>query len=261
MSGRLTDGFREIIELPWSEFVELEQNPDATNFDAIITSIARAAVKGNLRAIQTALDRLDGKIAAEIEVEYPKFYTIYPRATRTADDPDIIDANGHSKLITTGKVNLPYEPVVDMGSGVKKMTIGLEEEEEELPTGSLRAVLEKMLASPKKIVDDMIGAVAYIDQGDLQYGDPKVKSVIVAGLMRLVHEGRISAVFEVFDQIDGKVADKYKMLGDDVYMQNFALVAPAGAYKNEDGVYVVEADNTTNSWVTRLEEKAGGKRR
>lgn len=80
-----------------------------------------------------------------------------------------------------------------------------------------------------------------------------VKSVIVAGLMQLVHKGRISAVFEVFDQIDGKVADKYKLLGD-TKVYRYDAIAPAGAVKNEDGIYQLADDNMTAVWGARLEQ-------
>jgi hypothetical protein len=75
--------------------------------------------------------------------------------------------------------------------------------------------------------------------------------------MKLVHDGRMGAVFEVFDQLDGKVADKYKILGGDVHFKNYATIAPAGAVRNEDGIYQVYSDKITNSWVARLEQTRG----
>lgn len=240
MSGRLTDGFRDIIEMRWDEFVRLENSTSATNFDAVICSIARGASKGNLRSIQASLDRLDGKIATEIDVEYPKFYTLYPRATSVDTSTPLISA---PKVPTSTPPPIPIKP-----------------EDEELPTGSIRAVLDRMLDAPKSIVDEILTASTQIDEGSLAYGNPLVKSVIVAGLMRLVHKGKIGAVFEVFDQIDGKVADTYKMLGDDVYMTNYGAIAPAGATLNENGVYQIVNDNVTNSWVMRLEDRENAKK-
>lgn len=251
MSGRLTEGFRNIIELRWSEFVEMEQSLDGTNFESIITAIARAGQKGNLRAIQTALDRLDGKIATEIEMEFPKFYHIYPYATKTADDPAIIDVVDRDYKFPEDGDPVKIEPYITGSPADVEEQMAAEEE---LPTGSLRIVLEKMLHSPKAIVSEILATAKCVDEGDLTKGDPMVKSVIVAGLMKLVHEGRMSAVFEVFDQIDGKVAEKFKLLGNDVFVKKFDLVAPAGAVKNEDGVYQIEAEVMTNIWAARLEQ-------
>jgi len=238
MSGRITAGFREIIEMRWSEFVLMEANAGQSNFDSIVSSLVRACTKGNLRAIQTSLDRLDGKVATEIEVEYPKFYTLYPQATKTADSPLIIDGDSGTTPVASVEKTEP-EPVVP----------------EELPTGSLRSVLDRMLDSPKKTVLEILGSVELVDEGDLSKGNPLVKSVIIAGLMKLVHEGKVSAIFEILEQIDGKVADKFKILGSDVFMYNYVEIAPAGAEKNEDGIYQISADNTTDSWVSRLEER------
>lgn len=259
MSGKITDGFRDLIELEWTDFRAIEQDEGISNFDAVICALVRSCMKGNLRAIQTALDRLDGKIAAEIEVEYPKFYTIYPNATKTADDPSIIDGDDpHIVTLKDGVMTIPKDDGrVTIGGATDLDELAVETEE--LPTGSLRAVLEKMLNAPKQIVTEIIGTATLIDNDQPTKSNVYVKSVIIAGLMKLVHEGRISAVFEVLDQIDGKVADKIKMLGNDFYLVRYDTIAPAGAVKNEKGVYQIEANNTTDTWALRLGAGKGGR--
>lgn len=241
MSGKLTDGFRELLDLRWSEFVAKEADPDQDNFTSIVVSLVRAAQKGNLRAIREALDRLDGKIATEIEVEYPKFIYRYPFATSVAK------GSVTSKELPVGELPAPAVTTADAAT--------------ELPTGSLRAVLERMLAARKDTVARILGSAATVDAGDKSKGDPYVKSVMVAGLLDLVHKGKLSAIFEVFEQIDGKVADKIKLLGDDVYIDNYSEVAPAGAIKGEDGVYILESPDVTNSWALRLEQENRNGRR
>lgn len=251
MSGNLlTDGFRELIDKRWSEFREIEMDESGDNFEAIICALARACQKGNLRAIQVGLDRLDGKIAQQVEVEMPKFYTRYPNA----------------KSVVGGDIDTYELPEGTKGEPLATVTLKasaadldeLDAEAQELPTGSLRVVLEKMLHSPKQIVTNILATAEAVDAGDTSKGDPFVKSVIVAGLMSLVHKGKLNAVFEVFEQIDGKVAEKIKVLGD-VYITRYDEIAPAGAVKNADGVYELAAENTTNAWVSRLE--ADNKRR
>lgn len=246
MNGNsLTDGFRDLIDKRWSEFRAIETDESGDNFESIITSLARACQKGNLRAIQVGLDRLDGKVAMEIEVEYPKFYVRYPNAKSVA-------------VSETDTYKLPESTEGEpLGTYVIKASAAdldeLAAESQELPTGSLRVVLEKMLHSPKQLVTDILETAKLVDDGDTSMGDPYVKSVIVAGLMQLVHKGKLNAVFEVFDQIDGKVADKIKVLGGDVYLNRYDEAAPAGAVKNADGIYEISAENTTNQWAARLE--------
>jgi hypothetical protein len=255
MSGKaLTEGFRSVIELRWSEFILFESDMNGSNFDGAIAALVRACRKGNLRAIQTALDRLDGKVAMEIEVEYPKFYTLYPNATKTADDPSIIEIDGGRLAEVEPIPDNPHELMLVDGPHDKDV---VQDPEEELPTGSLRKVLEKMIHSSKKVTTAILESADSLESGDVPLMDPHVKSVIVAGLMKLVHDGRMGAVFEVFDQLDGKVADKYKILGGDVHFKNYATIAPAGAVRNEDGIYQVYSDKITNSWVARLEQTRG----
>lgn len=232
----LTERFREMLEWKWSDFVKVERDELASNFEAVLVSIIRACSKGDLRSIKTSLDRMDGKIAEEIQVEYPKFYLLYPNATEVADDPS--SGAGSKKALPSAPDEVSPPPA--------------DGEPEELPTGSVRAVLERMLDAPKTIVPAILLAAETVDSGSTAKGNPSVKSVVVAGLMNLVHKGRMSAVFEVFNQIDGKVADKVKLLGEDVYMYRYDTVAPAGAVKNSDGVYQLAADNITDSWVLRL---------
>lgn len=241
MAGRITEGFRAILELKWSDFRKLEVDPNQSNFNSVITAFVRACLKGNLRAIQVALDRVDGPIANEIEVEYPQFYTLYPNATLVADDSKIIDIVEFEPDHNRDVIVIPAEP-------------------EELPTGSLRVVLDKMMDSPKQTVTNIIGWVGLVDNGDTSMGDPRVKSVIIAGMMQLVYSGRVNAIFEIMNQIDGKIHEKYKILGSDVFIYNYGTIAPAGSVKNSDGIYQITADNTTNAWVARLEESNGRKK-
>jgi hypothetical protein len=87
-----------------------------------------------------------------------------------------------------------------------------------------------------------------------------VKSVIVAGLLKMAHNGSLSAIFEVFDNLDGKLVDKIRVLGDDVFLTSYDTIAPWGAVKNEEGVFVLEAENTSSSWTVSLKRKQEGGR-
>jgi hypothetical protein len=234
VAGRnLTDSFREIIEWHWSDFVDKERDDSVSNFDSVLIVLIRACAKSDMRAIKEGLNRLDGKVAERLQVEYPKFYLLFPNASKTA-----------GRAPAGEEFSVPSSPAEVLPAVT---------EPDELPTGALRPVLERILDAPKTIVSDIMAAADKVDNDDLSKGNPYVKSVIIAGLMRLVHKGRMNAVLEVLEQIDGKVADKIKLLGEDVYVYNYAQVAPAGAVKNAEGVYQLEADIITNSWATRLE--------
>lgn len=241
MNLKLTPFFKEVIELRWSQFVKKEADSESyTSAQAVVFAIVRACAKGKLPAIKESLNRIDGKLQETIEVEYPKFYIQYPYAKVLASgSKDQIKLEG-------GELSIPA-------------TDAAPDPEAPLITGSLRDTLNRMSDAPKGLVTRILAAA---EEVDLKEGyasdheplnDPLVKSVIVAGLLKMAHNGSLSAIFEVFDNLDGKLVDKIKVLGDDVYLTSYDTIAPHGAEKNKDGVYQIEADNTSSKWAISLE--------
>lgn len=241
---KLTPFFKETIEMRWSEFVAAETGLSFTSSQGVVYSLIRACAKGKLPAIKESLNRIDGKVATEVEVEYPKFYFLFPYATSVAGLPP------GGKVMPT--LTLP-EP-------------GGEPTTEDLPlTNSLRDTLSRMGDQPRSLVDTILDAAKEIDtiasyKGQMPESDPLVKSVIVAGLLKMAHKGKLGAIFEILDQIDGKVVDKIKLLGGDAYLIRCDEVAPIGAVRNAEGIYQITADNTTNSWAVALERKVSNGR-
>lgn len=241
--AKITPFFKELLDKRWSEFATMELGQEYTSAQAVVFALIRACAKGKLPAIKEALDRIDGKIATEVEIEYPRFYALFPHATSVAELPE-------------GEV--PAEEV--------EVLPAVQEEEEPLATDSIREVLKRMSDEPRLLVTNILMAVGQIDQA-VAYGnqlpdsDPKVVSVIVAGLLDMAHNGKLGAMFEVLDQIDGKVADKLKVLGGDVYINRLDEVAPLGAVKNEKGILQIEIPQTTKVWAQALERKNKNDRR
>lgn len=242
-TGKLAKLFAALIELNYSEFRAMELSNDISNEGDLILRLARATrhKRGGLRAIKEVLDRMDGKIAVEVEFIQPKFYMLFP----------------HAKSKEGGDEPAP----LPSGDTADTSEVALPSKDEDPPTGSLRAVVDKMLDRKKSERLAIIKAADEIDEfGSSPLGDPKLKSVIAAGLYDLM-DYNLGAIYELFDQIDGKVAEVYKELGDDVYIQNYSLIAPAHAKKNEDGVYYVEAINTSNAWGLRLEQQRNARKK
>lgn len=239
---KITEFLKETLEMRWSEFSTMEKNADEySSNNAVVFSLIRSCAKGKLPAIKEALNRIDGKIAIEIEVEYPKFYFRYPYATKITETTSVNQNKNRTEPIHNENTPAIVEPEAPM------------------PLGSLRATLERMSDQPRSLVKIIIDAAVEIDmavnsdQPTNPGNDPLVKSVVIAGLLNMAHKGNLGAVFEVLDQIDGKVADKIKVLGQDVYINVYSKVAPQGAIKGEDGIYQIQSDNTTNSWAASLE--------
>jgi hypothetical protein len=239
MSGKtLTEIFAELVELHWSEFLTLEQNGNISNRQSVVVSLIRACVGGSMRAIQTALDRLDGVVEDRVEVILPKFYYRYPFASSVEgdDSPPLVAPS--------------TEPVLALAQA---------QSESELPSGKLRPVLERMLEAPRTTALAILASQQLLDKGESAMNDPYVKSVIVSALLGLAHTGKMGAVLEVFDQIDGKIAKVLHVMGDDVYVDSYLETAPVGAVLNEDGIYQIEATNITTVWQDRLEGGRGAR--
>lgn len=223
----------ELIELKWSEFVELEKSDDCSSYEKFLIGMVRAFTKGVKKAITEYFDRLDGKVADNIEINYPKFYFRYPYATGSA--------NGDGGAMPSTPSSLP-EPV---------------EKSDELPTGKLRPALEKMLEEPMSVVKAFIHTSQYIDEtGKTDKGDPSVKGVMVAFLVDYSVNSRhsVSYASEILEQIEGKVAQSVNFLGGDVHINKYDEIAPEGAYLGEDGVYVLEMPMITSAWTNRIED-------
>lgn len=233
---KLTPYFRDLIEMRWDEFTRAEQDAAITSTKATVHAIVRACVKGKLPAIRESLNRIDGKLAEQIEVEYPKFIILYPHATKT---------------LPSGTRPPRAKPVADP-TPIPTL---------DAPTNSLRDALKRLSTEPQQRAMDILEAAGYIDEHKYEetppyyHDNPKVKNVIAAGLLTMASRGHLGAIFEVFDNIDGKLVDKIKVLGEDVYFNSYDTIAPAGAKKNKDGIYQIEADNTTNQWATKLGRK------
>lgn len=256
MSGNLSlaEYFADVVELDWMEYMTMETSPDVTSRQAVLFAIVRACVNGNLSAIQTSLDRLDGPVARNIEVIPPKFYTIYPYATTVKEAVPLIDEENSTTTLASSTKDI--DDVVD-----GEIEVIEPEKVEELPTGKLRPVLERMMDAPQHTPESILRAVEACDNYDPTLGKPKVKSAMVAGLMKLAHEGKMAAINEVLEQIDGKVAEVFRLLGDDVIVTSYAIEAPYGATKNSNGVYMLENKQLADLWIPRLDaqSKRGGR--
>lgn len=250
MAKPLSEYFADIVELTWRDYITQERSPDVTSRQALLFAIVRACVEGKLSAIQTSLDRLDGPVARNIKTILPKFYTVYPYAKTVASSVD----DGMPTLPSSPEPETQVAPLPDDG-------LDPEHTLEELPTGKLRPVLDKMMDSPQNVPQSILEAVRACDKYDYSLGNPTVKSAMVAGLVKLAHNGKMSAIDEILNQLDGKVAEVYHLLGDDVVTTSYAIEAPAGAIKGENGVYRIENKSMSAIWIPRLEsgDKRGGR--
>lgn len=254
--GKLGEFLKEVIHWTWAEFCVAEADEKYTGLQATVFSLVRTASDGKLGAIKLAIDRVDGKLETPIEVIYPKVYFLYPHAEGKALPPP--NANAPAALLDDiDSLNEP--PQADEEEAAKVAAMSLRQTLEKLADAPQRVT--QMILARKKEVEENPVAFVNDDSEDAAKKVPLVKSVIAANLMNLAINGRnkFEAITEVFDQIDGKLVETFHVLGEDVYLTQYALEAPYNAELNKDGVYQVEQPMISDMWERKLEDARGKK--
>lgn len=234
---KLGEFLREVSNWDWDMFCKAENDTKYTSNEAIIFSLIRACAMEKMDAIKLALNRIDGKLKTPIQIELPKVFFVYPYAKI----PKTIKKSGVIKV----------QPVIS-----KEVAV-VAEEEVDLPSLSLRETLTHMAESPREVPQFVMKFAQDTQlwlngQGSEPEQKPKVKSVVCAHLLKLAQERNVDALSEVFDQIDGKLVETIQVLGEDMFIPNYSLQAPEGAYINADGVLQVEATVIQDAWAEKL---------
>lgn len=220
--------FEELIHMEWTDFIKLEKDKGASVDDGVLCSLIRiCADTDDIAAIKLAFDRVDGLLTTPMEIRVPKFYIRYVKAKEIEPGTKQIEAPGATDKEETSS----YDPA----------------------TAKLRETLREMRGMPQDVIRVVRLYKKHIDEDKKKPSDhdPKVKSVIVANLLKQVKRGRYRAIELVFDQIDGKLTRTITLLGgQDVYVDDYTtLVAPSDAIKDEAGVYIAENKVMTAAWL------------
>lgn len=251
--GQLGIFLKEVIDWDWAQFCMAEKDEKYTGLEATVFALIRTAASAKLNAIKLAIDRVDGKLETPVKFEYPRVYYTFPFAKERLTPPP--DAAIPKELAADLEaLNAPPEA---------------EEEDAKIVSMSLRQTLEKLAESPRRVTPAILQAKELVEQNPKAFIDidgedvskraPLVKSVIAANLMQLAHERSFDAINEVFDQIDGKLVETFRVLGEDMFLTSYAEVAPYDAMQNKDGVWQREAVELQAQWQQKLEQNLGKK--
>lgn len=94
-SQSLSYFLRLCLNWRYSEFLQKIDDGDHTSNERAIFELIKAIFKGKLSAMKEALDRIDGKVEQPLDIEFPKFFTLYPNAKEVlpgGTDEDILPA-------------------------------------------------------------------------------------------------------------------------------------------------------------------------
>ena len=251
--GKLGAFLKEVANWQWDEFVLAEKDPTFTSNQGVIFALIRSCAMQKMDAIRISLNRLDGKLKTPIKVEYPKIYYQFPNAKLPEKSdtftlpagPKAPDLKGDTHVLTGELIPAP-EP---------------QKGPEDLPSMSLRETLVEMAEYPRSLPEGIAKLAeqtdAWLKRGEPRPDEiPKVKSVVAAHLLLLAQKRNIDALTEVFDQIDGKLAETIQLIGDDLYITSYLETAPEGAYLNADGVVEIEAEVAQRMWAQKLGDRS-----
>lgn len=241
---------REVSNWDWEEFFRAEHDDQYTSNEAIIFSLIRSCAMQKMEAIKMSLNRLDGKLKTPVIIEYPKIFYLFPNAKISGADREQVGASrsrsGASReQIVSGEL-IAAPPLPDP-----------EVEVNDLPSLSLRETLTKMADYPRELPMALIERAQEVERAvnnnrPMPDDVPKVKSVVAAHLLVMAANRNLGALNEVFDQIDGKLAETIQILGDDIFITNYSTVAPDGAVVNDDGVLQLQAEAAQSLWAEKL---------
>ena len=247
--GKLGNFLKEVISWNWKEFCDAEKDPKYSGLQATVLALVRTTSEAKLGAIKLAIDRVDGKLETPVKIEYPKVWYLYPEAKEVAaPEPEDIG------LLTDGNVQ-PRPPIANLDVFKEAYEPEPEPEAVNIATMTLRETLNKMADAPRQVVPLILMKKKEVEADlskDIE-NVPLVKSVIAANLLHLaIEKNNFDAITEIFDQIDGKLVETIRILGDDLYLTQYSLVAPYGAKKNKDGIYMIESKEVAELWKQKL---------
>jgi len=255
MSDNNLGGFlKELANFSWEEFVRAEKSQKYTTNESIVFALVRACAMQKLDAIKISLNRLDGKLKTPIKIEYPKVFYLFPNAV-------LPDGSAPMEQLPTGNAQ-PVDNSVLTGEVMpSKEPDPIEVDEHDIEKMGLRETLRKMAEFqrdlPAAIIEQQSQTELFVrGQGPKPSGTiPRVKSVVAAHLLVMAQNRNMEAIYEVFDQIDGKLVETLQIMGEDIYLTSYATEAPPGAKLNADGILQLEAEAVQQLWTQKLSEK------
>lgn len=250
-SAKLGLFLTEVSNWRWDEFVKAEFDKGFTSNQAMIFALVRACAMQKIDAIKISLNRLDGKLKTPVRIEYPKIFYLFPNAKLT-------EAETLKKISSPSEKDFQQPTLIPAPEDIISAIVPLQDEPiSDLPSLSLRQTLTKMADYPRDTPDFIVANALQTEQwlrGNAPEPEdvPAVKSVVAAHLLLMAANRNINALTEVFDQIDGKLAETIQILGEDIFITSYVTEAPAGAYLNADGVVQFEAKQAQDMWTQKL---------
>lgn len=225
-SKSLATILRRTMRMNWYDFLEVRRSNKNSVRQNVVISLINLCVKQkpSIGAISEAFNRISGQPINVIVVTVPSVYTLYVDAKTKAKAPEIEESTSTELVVAEPK----EENYDDIRSEI-----------------TLREILKRTMELPAGVIQAVVEAREACEHGAaVPYENaPTVGAVIISSLLESAFKNDQIALMEIFDQVDGKLAQTYAInQTENVYVKDYSEVAPYNAIKNEDGVYMLKLD-------------------
>jgi len=191
----MEEQFREIINMHYGDFLIKRDGQTSSDWN-LLASVVNLCNDGDMNGIKLAFDRIDGLLVTPVKFDVPKFYVRYQNATDRLELPPgekMEDPTLSSAIMSKEQAQAELEQM-----GLRKVLDIMRKLDKTLPY-SVKLEVEE-LEKQHKMGRNVAG------MGQL------VKTIIVAGVLRMAQNGNPRAIGMVFDQIEGKLMHIIKLL-------------------------------------------------
>lgn len=235
-NGSPTEVLRYLLNSRFNVFLEYEKNPNITSSGKVIVTLIRSIFSHNSRNIRTALNRVDGVLPKQIDIQLPKVFCLYPNARLEGH----LQAKKPQDIVVVEPVpTQPSRNIPDMTVREATRELG------KLPYSLIQGII--------KDASDTAAWFAKKGSSPPPKHTPYLKSVIAAHFVEMAAAGIPDVVEDFFDSVDGRLSETIK-IGDDIYLTSYQVEAPEGAYLNQDGVVEIEATKVADMWGKALQK-------
>lgn len=240
-SGSPTEILRHLVNSKFHVFLEYERDSNISSSGRVVVALIRSIFSHNPRNIRTALNRLDGVLPRQVNLELPRVYYLYPHAVRKEAREMLIQ-------------EVAIQDIVDRQAGEPQ------KQSRNIPEMTVREATGELGRLPYSLVENILKDAAETAEWFAKKGDspvpthtPYLKSVIAAHLVQMAVSSSPDVMEDFFDSVDGRLTETIKV-GEDIYLTSYEKEAPEGATLNEQGILMIEATKTQDMWGKALQK-------
>lgn len=238
LGGVMTAFLKEIIHWTWTEMMTLQYDPRTLGIHSTVMGIIKLCASGNMNSIKLLLNRLEGKVETPINIIKPKVYLRYPNAT------NIAELEAYAKEQASQSNDSDTKRKRQTNSQRKRLNVA------EMGLGqTVKAMLTVPVDVPTQILKQKMLVEQDMENGHKPDHSPYVKSVIAASIIHNANfDNNYDALQVLLERVEGKVEENIRIIGDDIFIDQYAETAPLGSVLI-NGQWCFESAQIADKWA------------